>query len=87
MVELPPRVRVPDEVIARDLAGEALIVHLGTGTYFGLDATGTRMWQLLAEHNLRFYVRLMGDIREAIRADAFVALREHRRQIVMTEET
>ena len=44
-------------------------------------------WQLLAEHNLRFYVRLMGDIREAIRADAFVALREHRRQIVMTEET
>ncbi|MBA2540968.1 MAG: tRNA guanosine(34) transglycosylase Tgt [Deltaproteobacteria bacterium] len=43
-------------------------------------------WQLLAEHNLHFYVRLMTDIRAAIRADAFVALREARRPIVMTEE-
>ena len=53
MIELPPRLRVPDEVVARDLAGEALLVHLGTGTYFGLDATGTRIWQLLAEHGAR----------------------------------
>lgn len=50
MAEMPLRVSVPDEVVARDLAGEALLVHLGTGTYFGLDATGTRIWHLLAEH-------------------------------------
>ena len=53
MAELPSRLRVPDEVIVRDLAGEALLVHLGTGTYFGLDATGTRIWHLLAEHGAR----------------------------------
>jgi queuine tRNA-ribosyltransferase len=32
-------------------------------------------WQLLAEHNLRFYVRLMAAIREAIRTDTFLALK------------
>jgi queuine tRNA-ribosyltransferase len=32
-------------------------------------------WQLLAEHNLRFYVRLMGDIRSAIREGTFAAFR------------
>lgn len=53
MAEHPKRLRVPDEVIVRDLAGEALLVHLGTGTYFGLDATGTRIWHLLAEHGAR----------------------------------
>jgi queuine tRNA-ribosyltransferase len=32
-------------------------------------------WQLLAEHNLRFYVRLMQDIRTAIRDGRFAKLR------------
>lgn len=44
------RVSVSDDVIARDLAGEAVLLHLGTGTYFGLNAVGTRIWHLLAQH-------------------------------------
>jgi hypothetical protein len=44
------RVTIPDNVVARDLAGEAVLLHLGTGIYFGLDSVGARMWQLLAEH-------------------------------------
>jgi hypothetical protein len=43
-------VRIPDDVVFRDLAGEAVILNLATGTYFGLDAVGTRIWHLLAEH-------------------------------------
>lgn len=43
------RLRIPENVVARDLAGEAVLLHLGTGMYFGLDAVGARMWQLLAE--------------------------------------
>lgn len=39
------------DVVFRDLQGEAVILHLGTGTYFGLDEVGTRAWQLLAEYN------------------------------------
>jgi Coenzyme PQQ synthesis protein D (PqqD) len=43
------RLRVPDDVIHRDLDGEAVILNLKTGTYFGLDAVGTRMWMLIGE--------------------------------------
>jgi Coenzyme PQQ synthesis protein D (PqqD) len=38
---------IPDDVVFRDLAGEAVILNLTTGTYFGLDPVGTRIWQLL----------------------------------------
>jgi len=34
----------------RDLDGEAVLLELGTGRYFGLNETGTRMWHLLQEH-------------------------------------
>lgn len=44
------RFGVPEDVVVRDLSGEAVLLHLGTQTYFGLDAVGTRIWQLLAEH-------------------------------------
>ena len=37
------------DVVFRDLQGEAVILHLGTGTYFGLDEVGTRAWQLIEE--------------------------------------
>ena len=36
-------------MIHRDLDGEAVILNLKTGTYFGLDAIGTRMWTLIGE--------------------------------------
>ena len=36
--------------MVRDLGGEAILLDLATSTYFGLDAVGTRIWHLLAEH-------------------------------------
>ena len=44
------RLRIPDDVVFREVAGESMILHLGSGIYFGLDDVGTRAWQLLAEH-------------------------------------
>lgn len=38
------------DVMFRDLDGEAVILNLTTGKYYGLDELGTRMWALLAEH-------------------------------------
>jgi hypothetical protein len=35
------------DVVCREIEGEAVLLHLGTGIYFGLNAVGTRMWQLL----------------------------------------
>ena len=43
-------VRVPDDVVFRELQGEAVILNLGSSTYFGLDAVGTRIWQLCEAH-------------------------------------
>lgn len=44
------RLAVSDEVVLRDLAGEAILLDMNTNTYFGLNAVGTRIWHLLAEH-------------------------------------
>lgn len=41
--------RIPDDVVSRDVGGEEVILHLGTGTYFGLDRVGTRIWRLIGE--------------------------------------
>jgi hypothetical protein len=43
-------VRIPQDVIFRELNGEGVILDLESGTYFGLDAVGTRIWQLCMEH-------------------------------------
>ncbi len=41
---------IADNVVFRELGSEAVILNLNTGTYFGLDAVGTRLWNLVAEH-------------------------------------
>lgn len=38
------------DVVFRELEREAVILNLETGVYFGLNATGTRMWHLIEEH-------------------------------------
>jgi hypothetical protein len=34
---------IPEDIVFRDLAGEAVILNLGTGMYFGLNAVGTQI--------------------------------------------
>lgn len=47
------RVTAHPSVIGRDLAGETVLLDLHSGVYYGLDAIGTRMWNLLmARHTL-----------------------------------
>ena len=38
---------VSPDVVFRELDGEAVLLDLVTGTYFGLNAVGTRIWQLI----------------------------------------
>jgi hypothetical protein len=42
------RFLVPDDVMVRAIGDESVLLNLGTETYFGLNTTGSRMWQLLA---------------------------------------
>ncbi len=44
------KIKVSNEVVFRILGGEAVLLNLTSGTYFGLDEVGTRMWQFLSEH-------------------------------------
>lgn len=41
------QLRIADDVLIQDLAGEAVLLDLNTEQYFGLDDVGTRMVQLL----------------------------------------
>lgn len=59
-VSLDTPLVVPDDVIFRELDGEAIILNLATGIYFGLDEVGTRLWALLtASGTLRHAVDVM----------------------------
>lgn len=42
-------ISIPKQVMARFVGHETVILDLVSGTYFGLNPVGTRIWQLLAE--------------------------------------
>ena len=46
LIEFTKRVVVPAHVLMRHLDGESVLLNLETERYFGLDSTGTRMWEL-----------------------------------------
>jgi len=42
-------VRFSSDALFQELGGEAVILDLASSTYFGLDAVGTRLWELLQQ--------------------------------------
>jgi hypothetical protein len=48
-ISLASTARIREDVISRKLEGEAVILNLATGTYYGLDPVGTRIWELIQE--------------------------------------
>ena len=46
-IDLPARVRVPENVVFQILDGQAVLLDLHTERYFELDDVATRMWELL----------------------------------------
>jgi hypothetical protein len=51
-VTLADRMTASPDVVFRALGGEAIVLSLDGGVYFGLDEVGTRIWQLLESHDL-----------------------------------
>jgi Coenzyme PQQ synthesis protein D (PqqD) len=49
-ITLESWIAIIDDVVSRELDGEAVILNLESGTYFGLDPVGTRIWSLLQEN-------------------------------------
>jgi predicted RNA-binding protein len=57
MTEIPAptiasRVKLSEDVLFQELQGDAVLLDLKTGVYFGLDKVGTRIWTLLGEHKV-----------------------------------
>ena len=48
-MKLTDKVTIPAEVMARQVGEETVILDLASGTYFGLDPVGARIWELLGE--------------------------------------
>lgn len=46
-VPFTARLRKTDDVLLRELGGEAVLLDLASATYFGLDEVGTRFWALV----------------------------------------
>ncbi|HEV2491768.1 MAG TPA: PqqD family protein [Terriglobia bacterium] len=49
-ITLKSAVAISEDAVFKELNGEAVILNLESGTYFGLNAVGTRVWVLLQEH-------------------------------------
>lgn len=43
------KVIIPSQVMTRQVGDETVILHLGTGTYYGLDAVGQSIWLLMRD--------------------------------------
>ena len=49
-ITLDTRLAPSPDTVHRELDGEAVILHLESGQYYGLDAIGTRIWALISEY-------------------------------------
>lgn len=43
------RLRPSPDAVESAVGDETVILHLGHGTYYGLDAVGTRIWKMIGQ--------------------------------------
>ena len=48
-MNLSDKVIIPSQVMARQVGDETVLLHLGTGTYYGLDPVGQSIWLLMRD--------------------------------------
>jgi hypothetical protein len=49
-VQLNEKIEISSEVLSQEVGCETVLLDLESESYFGLDATGTRIWQLIQKH-------------------------------------
>ena len=74
-MNLNDKVSIPAQVMARQVGEETVILDLASGTYFGLDPVGARIWQLLSEG------KALAEVCEAMLADYEVSRAEIERDL------
>lgn len=48
-ITLLNKIRISDDAVFREIDGEAVVLNLASGIYFGLNGVGTRVWQLIEQ--------------------------------------
>ena len=48
-MNLSDKVAIPSQVMTRQVGDETVLLHLGTGTYYGLDSVGQSIWLLMRD--------------------------------------
>lgn len=48
-MKLSDKVTIPSEVMSRQVGDETVLLHLATGTYYGLDPVGQSIWLLMRD--------------------------------------
>ena len=74
-MNLTDKVKIPEQVMARQVGEETVILDLASGTYFGLDPVGARIWQLLGEG------RALAEVCESMLAEYDVSRDEFERDL------
>jgi len=69
-MQLTDRFTASDDVVAREVGGEMVLLDLNSGQYFGLDPVGMKVWESFQERPQT--LAELGDVIEA----AFDAERE-----------
>ncbi len=47
---LDDQMKSSEDVVAQKVGDEMVLLNLESGVYYGLDAVGSRVWELLTEH-------------------------------------
>ena len=80
-MNLSDRVVIPAQVMARQVGEETIILDLASGMYFGLDAVGARIWQLMGEG------KTLADVCAAMRAEYEVSPEDIARDVISLAES
>jgi hypothetical protein len=73
-ISLTDSLCVGADVVFRQLDDEAVLLNLQTGSYFGLDPVGTRIWLLIIQHGS--LARILAAMVEEYAADPEVIERD-----------
>ena len=69
-MDLDTKLSIPPQVMSRLVEDETVVLDLESGMYFGIEGTGKRIWELVAEgHSLREIVGIIIAEYEADEAD------------------
>lgn len=52
-MKLEDSIVASEDIVAREVGGETVLLDLEAGTYFGLNAVGGRIWQMLEGSSLQ----------------------------------